>query len=399
MYKKILGNLSLFFIGVLFIFISVFPEPILTRYNSSIQIFLFLVFLDLWARKGNSIFKLNSLPLWIYIISISLSSFFAINKEASFMIYLNITLPLVFIYYVISEEFEHKLFFMNLARIICISSIIVSILGAIETIFRFGPVYRYFIPNIYCQKLAGSFLKPVSTQMHPKVLASYLVYSLPFNFFLFKQGNPVFRVWGRIGMILNMLVIIMTFSRAALLGVIASTLVYLFIQKNYSLIRFLLAILLIFSFASSVLPSPFNVLSIENMIIDKWTSIFSIVSLTRFIIALDIIGRHPFVGLGFKNERIILDNTYFTIPATTGIIGFLGFMIFILYLIRIARKKIYALDQNSSERMFLLAVFMSFIGLLIDVMGYDFIYWPNPYLYFCILVGCIAAFSKEQAVN
>jgi len=366
-------NLNIIFIVILFIWASFFIEPLQSRYYLSMEIILFLVFVDVWARKGNAIFKSGSIPLWVFIISLSLNVFFVVTKEKTSTAYLNIALPMVFIYYITSETICDEYAFYFLARTICICSIFIALIWITGRIVATEHIYK----------------------LNPKVLASCLVYSWPFSLFLFKRDKGVYRRLAMASLILGTLVIILTFSRMALFGLVAMITFYFVIHRKYILLKLFYGILLIIAFISSIFSYPFNSFSIGYMIVDGQTSVFSVWNLTKFMIMLDKIKEHPFIAMGLRNGEIF-NNTYLTILAESGIIGFSGFLLFILYLFRILWKNLKLSDSESQKRWFLVAVFMSYIGLLIDMIGYDVIYWSSPYLYFCILTGLITALCSKN---
>ncbi len=93
---------------------------------------------------------------------------------------------------------------------------------------------------------------------------------------------------------------------------------------------------------------------------------------------------------------MIADNMYLTLLAETGIVGFAGFLLFIFALIKKAWRKIRTLDYKSLERQQLVIVLSAIIGLLVNMGAYELFYWPNQYLYFCILIGCINALLKKD---
>ena len=41
-------------------------------------------------------------------------------------------------------------------------------------------------------------------------------------------------------------------------------------------------------------------------------------------------------------------------------------------------------------------LFSAMIGLLINMAGYELFYWPNQFIYFCILVGFIEAYLQSH---
>jgi len=126
-----------------------------------------------------------------------------------------------------------------------------------------------------------------------------------------------------------------------------------------------------------------------------------------------ILQDHPLVGIGFGNFRLrfyeyyplrnhvlytlrIPDNMYLTILSETGTIGFMGFLLFILFLFKKAYRKMRILNGASKERQRLLLVLSALVGLLVNMAGYELFYWPNLYIYFCILIGLVEASCRSQ---
>jgi len=321
------------------------------------------------------------------------------------------------IYYLVSESLSSQARFNLLAKTICISSILVALLAILESAFAFNPLYEYFIENPFYRRYIAYFVRPMSTQFHPAVLGSYLLGCLPFNFMLFKQDKRFFRFLGAIGIVLNIAVIILTFSRGVFLGLIAMIMFYLFVQKKKVIIAKFSVILLILIIVCSFLPYPFCRFGINFMIRDKnmkGSSIFSNYRFDRLMMTQRIFRDHPLVGLGFQHfrtrfyeyyprEGIILyefmipDNMYLTILAETGIIGFSGFLIFIFYFFRKAKRLFKQLKPMPQKRLQLLLILSSFIGLLVNMGAYELFYWPNQYMFFCIIVGCISAFCRKTS--
>lgn len=429
--------MSFYFVIVLFIWVSFFPQPIQEKYHLFTNVFLILAFLILLAKKRSSVFKLNDYPLWVFLVAISINVLFARQKNIALKTYLDLAIPIFFIYYLVSESLSLGKSFNLLVKTVCVSSIIVSLGGILESIFAFNPIYKHFIENPYYVKYIAGFARPMSTQLNPTALGSYLLGCIPFNYFLFKRNVSFFRLLGAVGIVLNTVVIISTFSRGALLGLIAMIVFYLLIQRKYLPMAIFLIILFVFISAFSYLPYPFAKFGMDwifrgdksdmaaHFIKDhpvtgeqdfsrfrtdliSGDGILSPYRLNRFNMVLRIIKGHPFVGLGFQHFRLrfydyypikqkvpydimIADNMYLTILAETGLIGFLGFSIFVFPFLRNGWKQLGILNSNSQERWRLLISLMAFIGLLVNMAGYEFFYWPNQYLLFCIVVGCINA--------
>jgi O-antigen ligase len=347
-------------------------------------------------------FRLNDYPLWIFLVAISINVFFAQQKNIAFKTYLNLVIPMFFIY-LLSEIFASSKNFDVLAKTICFSSILVSSGGILEFLFGFNPLYEHYIQNPYYTRFIFGLVQPMSTQFNPTPLAGFLLGCFPFCYLLYKRDGSFFRLLGATGVVLNAVVIFLTFSRCAFLGFIVMIVFYLFAQRKYRSLYIFFIILLTLVLTFSYLPYPFFRFGTHGLIEH---GILNIPRIERFNMALRMFKDHPLTGLGFQHFRIrfyefyphkdkipyefmIADNMYLTLLSETGIIGFLGFSMLIFSLLKKGWKQLKILDYSSSKRWQLLVSLMAFIGLLVDMGGYEFFYWPNQYIFFCIIIGCM----------
>ena len=438
------------FVITLFAWISFFPQPLQEKYHLATNIFLIGVFVCLLLRKRIGVFKLNDYPLWVFLIAIGINVFFAQQKNIALKTYLDLAIPMFFIYYLISEDFSFQGRFNLLAKTVCLFSIIVSLIGIFECLFNYNPLYEHFIKNpYYLLKYITGFGQSISTQFDSAPLGGYLLGCLPFNYFLFKRDRSSFRLLGATGIALNTTTLILTFSRCALLGLVLMIVFYLLAQKKYRSIVSVFIILFVFVFIFSYLPYPFAKFGIRWIVGNKASptygsdksdmtqhimkdhpeleliryrvfassgigdGVLSNFRLQRFNMALRMLKDHPLSGLGFQHFRIrfyeyypdkhqipydimIADNMYLTLLAETGTIGFLGFFILVFSFLKRGWKQLTILNADSQERWRLLISLMAFVALLVDMGGYEFFYWPNQYLIFCIVIGCINASLKSE---
>ncbi|TAM43268.1 O-antigen ligase domain-containing protein [bacterium] len=309
-----------------------------------------------------------------------------------------------------SEDLAYGKNFDLLAKTICVCSILVSLGGILEFIFAYNPIYEHGMVNpFYKRYISSGIVRPMSTQFNPVVLGTYLLGSLPFNFILFKQNKSFFRFLGGLGAVLNIVIMILAFSRGVFLGLIMMITFYLLIQKKYrSLIIFFIALLL-FVLLNSFLPYPFNRFGYGQLIAEN-RGILSGYRFTRWGMTWHIIRDHPLVGLGFQHFRIrfyeffpfkfsvphefmIADNMYLTILAETGVIGFAGFLLFVFSLLIKGFKRLKKLQAMPADKLRLILILSAFLGLLVNAGAYEIFYWLNPYIFFCIIVGLIRAFT------
>jgi O-antigen ligase len=407
-----LKHVNIITVLLLFFWLSFFPAPVQEKYYLVTEVFLAFAFVILLIREGRSIFSLDDFPLWFFLVAISINVFFAQQREISLSTYLNLAIPLFLVYYLSKEAFYSKRKFILLTKTICISSILVALGGVLESLFAFNPLYEHVIKNPYYKRYITGFVRPMSTQFNPVILGSYLLGSLPFHFLLFKQSSSFFRLLGIAGIVLSTAVIILTFSRGVLLGLIAMVAFYLVMNRRYKAVAIFFIMLFVFISICSYLPYPFNRFG-QCLIISEQRGILSSYRFIRCAMTQQIVKDHPLAGLGFQHFRIrfyeyypridivpyefmIADNMYLTILAETGVIGFLGFFIFIFLLLKKAWKRLKTFNFTSIKRWQLAISLTALIGLLVNMGGYELFYWPNPYMFFCILVGIIRAFSRNR---
>lgn len=396
------------FIIILFIWISFFPQPIQEKYHSYTNIFLIIFFLTLFAKKRCAIFKSNDYPLWLFLLAISVNIFFAQRMTLALKTFLNLSIPMFSIYYLISEDFSDTRMFTLLGRAVCICSILVSLLAIFEFLFAFNFLYEYFLKNNYYKRFITPIVQPMSTQYNPTPLGSYLLGCIPFNYLLYKRGASIFKFLGAVGAIISSGVIILTLSRCGYLGLLTMATFYLFLQRKiFSLYAFVF-ILLILTFASPYLTYPFRGFGTNRLIT---RGVISNPRIERVNMATRIFKDHPFTGIGLQHFRVrfydyyprknrvpyefrIADNMYLTILAETGAIGFFGFLILICSFFKRGYSRLREIKLDSRQRWQLLVSLIGFLALLVNMAGYEFFYWTNQYLLFCIVIGCLNASLK-----
>lgn len=438
--------LKITFFVILFSWISFFPEPVQRHYVMCTRIFLGLFFFASFFKEGNSknFLDLQDWPLWVFLACLSAGLVSAQDKKIAWETYSTLAFNLFFLFYIAKALLLEEKNKVWITWVISILSSLVAGIGILELHFGKNILYENFIRNPYYLKYTTGFARPMSTQFDATVLGGFLLGCLPFSFILFKKTTFCSKLFGAVGIVLNTVVIILTFSRGVFLGLIVIIALYLLVEKRYNLAIIFLIITFTSSAAFSYLPYPLSKLGIGGIITDKlfsrsklnraglkpiteehsldksydfeefgrnWIYEDSVVSnyrLVRLNMALRILRDHPFAGLGFQHFRIrfyeyyphkqripsdimIADNMYLTILAETGIIGFLGFFVFVFSLVKKGWKRCRLLNYKSDKRNMLLVSLMAFIGLLINMAGYELFYWSNQYVLFCAIAGFIHA--------
>jgi O-antigen ligase len=212
-------------------------------------------------------------------------------------------------------------------------------------------------------------------------------------------------------------VIILTFSRGVFLGFMVMLFFYLWQEHKTKLLKVfalcLVAVIIFCSFQKNVNLTRFG---FQRLIAGSYDSILSEYRFERVKMTARIFKDHPFLGIGFNHFRIrfneycspgnsneiyefrIPDNMYLMFLAETGLIGSIGFLLFIGFLLKSGLKKVKPRLDSQGQVIFVSLV--ALIGLLINMGAYELFYWWNPYLFFCLLCGFVAApRSKPVKIN
>lgn len=395
---------------ILFAWISFFPEPIQARYKVHTIIFfsIFLLVFIFNKRCLKFIFSFKDWPLWLFLICLLSGTLTAVNKNMALKTYFQLVITFFLLFYIGKCIFLYANDRKVVFKVFCVCGLIVAFIGLLELYFRKNILYENFIPNPFYQRYITGFVRPMSTQFHPVVLGTYLLGCLPFNFLLFKQQRTLWKALGAVGIVLNIAVIILTFSRGVFLGLIATVIFYLLMQKKYWALVIFFIILVLFILSFTYLPYPFNRFG-KNQMLAENRGVFSDYRFTRYAMTWRIIKEHPLAGLGFQHFRLrfyeyypyqskvpyefmIPDNMYLTFLAETGIIGALGFFIFIFFLLKRELLHLKKSEEDDDRKQMLLMPMSALIGLLVNMAAYELFYWANPYMLFCLLCGFVSAF-------
>jgi len=387
--------ISLILFASLFGVISFLPVAITWKYFFPVRIFL-LVILAYSAIGKRRVFELSDWPLWVFVISMTCGIILAQDKVAArqaFFYFSFILLTMFFIGKSLYSEVGQR---AKIALIICILGMVVSLVGIAELFLKSNIIYERWITNEYYTWYIGS--RPISTQFNPVVLGSYLIFCLPFAFAISGSASNPLRRFGFLCMTLFIWVILATASRQVFLGFICLLLFYLCARgKKKMIVSLLLLLALMICFASFSKNANIRRFGFKRLVAGSYDSIVSEYRSKRMVMAWRMIKDYPVSGIGYEQIRSrftdycnpqdkqeswvfkILDNMYLTILAESGLIGFAGFMMFIFCVIR------RGLVNNA------VIPLAGFIGLLVNMGGYELFYWKNPYMLFCLLAGFVCA--------
>ncbi|MFH1441173.1 MAG: O-antigen ligase family protein [Candidatus Omnitrophota bacterium] len=413
--KKILEYIKIIFFSILFFIISFIPEPVSAHYRVFILSFLGSFFLILLLDKKilKNLFNFQDWPLWLFLICLSAGIISATNKTIALSTYFYLATNLFFIFF-IGKALCYSEKDKNIAVIIiCICSGLVAIFGLLEIIFAFNPIYEYFIYNPFHERYIKYIVRPMSTQLNPAPLATYLLITFPFAFYIYRKKKLAKKILGALVIILNITCFLLTFCRSSYLGLITMLFFYQLIKKKYGFLLISFMTIIIISIVAYFLPYPCNRFSLSGICL-YGTGIFSQYRTDRILMAWQMLKDSPIFGVGFNHFRIlfdkyypgitniryipheikIADNMYLTLAAEAGITGLIGFLIFILSLFK-KGLKYFTASKKQNEKQLLLLSMSALAGFLISMAGYETFYWRNPYMFFCLLCGFIQGNTKE----
>ncbi len=390
---------------IFFGWISFFPEPIQAQYGIYTRIFLgvFLAFLLLDKRNFKHLFNFYDWPLWLFLICLLAGTVSAIDKSVAWGTYFYVAITFFLVFHIGKALYLDGENQNIVSLVICICSGLVAFIGILELYYGKNILYDNFINNPFYERYIKYNPRPMSTQLNPAVLGSYLLGCLPFSFYLFKNKSLHLRLLGISSSLLCMLIIILTFSRGVMLGLVALLLFYLWNrQKKKIFFLSIFCLILLIAFCSYQKNVNLNRFGFNRLISGSYDSVISEYRLNRVKMTFKILKDYPLFGIGFNHFRIrfneycdkrnkgkesdefmIPDNMYLTLLAETGLIGTSAFLIFIIFLLKKGVKKI-------KETLIPMS---ALVGLLVNMGGYELFYWNNPYMLFCLICGFIAALT------
>lgn len=238
----------------------------------------------------------------------------------------------------------------------------------------FGFIQYFFLPDLRALKVLGwddHYFRLVSTFLDPTFTGIIILIGLILSLFMYlKEKKKYYFLVG----ILELLAILLTYSRSTFLALIISFAYFFFITKKKIVLLFPLLMILIIPF----LPRPQS----EGVKLERTYSILQKVG--NYEESLKLILRSPIAGFGFNNvcqakvkylgERNTdshscggLDNSVLMVLSTTGI---LGFIFFLHLLTQIKPKSLFAIIFLGIfvHSMFANTLFYPFVGGLLVIV-------------------------------
>jgi putative inorganic carbon (HCO3(-)) transporter len=398
---------------LLLFWLSFFPRSVQNEYPLVTRIGLALAVAALLLEKRGRIFSRSDWPVWVFALCLIPGAFASGLAPVSVRICIDLLLAAVLVYYLVSIVVADQQVFKLVAVALTIMSAVVALGGLAEFFLGENPIYRHFLENPYYRgyfsgNIAGR-VRPMSSQYNPAALGGYLLASLPFHILVFREAVSNRTRWlAGLGTGLVTLVLVLTYSRGAFLGLVVSWMFYLwYTDRRRKALVYALLILLVVA-AASVPRSPMQRLGLHYL---GRGGVASSYRMNRAEIAWRMFLDHPLVGVGYEHYRIrfgdydreedstphknmIADNMYLTILAETGLVGCTGFVVLIGWLLAGAGRRLRRSPRPPPAQLRLALCTMALIGLLVDMAGYELFYWPSQYLQLMFTAGCMAALFR-----
>ncbi len=248
-------------------------------------------------------------------------------------------------------------------------------------------------------------LRAAGTLPHPNILGGFLVFSLLMTCYLFEQSTR--KKWVGFAIILQIITLFISFSRAALFAFAGAIVIWLFLHflKEKRLARLskpvllgtILSLLLFYPqlfYRGGVVS--YNEVSFRS----------DVMRISMQDVALKMIADHPWLGVGYNNyliafakytqgfevESIWVHNIYLLIAAETGLVGLALFLIFCGMVIYRGWQQ-----RSSLEGQMLLALFLAYLAIgFVD-------YYPTVFqqarLIFFLTAGLLLSLSPVVVRN
>jgi len=403
---KIVLVLAFLFIG----WISFIPQPLQDKYANLVVIILVLCLAVLFffrrAKFKDDFFSGQDKFFWLYLALLGINVWFSEDVRSSLAFYRHFVFSCLAIYFIFKNEIKllkpERIFY---CLVICAG--LVSILAIWEIVSGSNFLYPSFVPNPYYQCFIGR--RAMSTQLHPIVLGCYLVTILPMAYYFFRAATSwLKRIFSAFFLLLIFAGLVLTFSRCSwfILFCVISLGLILKRKARYIVLIWLLFLGLMFIAGQPRFRgSAFGRLRFEMV---RWHLNYGNRPL-QYITTKNILKKHPFVGVGLTLYRVMYDeyavrplpwelrvpeSIYLMHLAESGIIGFLGFGLVLLHLFKGFWQKV---KESSEEKNFWLAIFLSFVALLLNFGWFDGFGWKSPLYLFWVFAGVMAGVNQTGA--
>ncbi|MBN1587341.1 MAG: O-antigen ligase family protein [Candidatus Omnitrophica bacterium] len=354
--------------------------------------------------------------LWLALGALGLSCTAALDRNTAWTAYVSVALPFAgyyFLgYFLWKEGFDRARIFIG---IWVAFAALIALIGVVEWLVGSNLIYERWVGSSYYERYVSlaTFPRPLSTQSHPPILASFLLGCLPFALWFYETVKKPCRPLALLAISLMVTGILLAGSRGGFLSACVAVLVYLW-HRNRRAFWITLGVVLLMPFVlyTEGPPVGFYRFGTRHLIHGGYDSVVSPYRMLRLILVGRVLLFSPVLGLGLTHLRLrffeffpssmpvthefmIADNMYLTVLAETGLVGFIFFYGFVFRLVWRAYRRIRS-KEPLEDRGLGLAAWAALLGLLVNMGGYDLLYWHNPWMLLAILCGMLRAFVPAR---
>jgi oligosaccharide repeat unit polymerase len=357
--------------------------------------------------KSNPIF----IPIIIFLVINILSFTQAVNLTRAEAVFLFIAFTIL-IGVLVTNLVDSKEKLEKVIKVILLITLLITIFG----IFQFAgdliglPTSITGLREMYTMKVFG-FPRVQSTFLEPLYLANYLL--LPICLVLaFLLARKSYLKWYWLIIILSLALInfVLALSRAAYLALgFCLVLIFIYYFKNLFSLKNILIFIAVLLIVYFVFMQVFGLTQDFNLAISKFAaqavSLFTGASYTdraeTFSQAYQAFREHPWLGIGTGNFGpyvahypliqpeagwLIVNNEFLEILAETGIFGLLSFL-FILGILFFRSIKAIQKAQDIYLKTVMFALFVAFLGVIIQYQTFSILYIMHIWFLFGLLVA------------
>lgn len=346
--------------------------------------------------RSDNLFVPIVLVLTIMCVSLAVNfKYFSNNEILVGLSYIARWLLYASLYFVVKSfppEFKKKILYLLL------------ITGGLFTFFGYIQYFFYStLRNLYYLGWDEHMHRMFSTFLDPNFAGAFFVLYLflLLGTLLYLLNNNKTRQAGFIGFIsiFSLISIFLTYSRSALIMLLAATVIFSILTKKIKWIFGIILILAVFVVMSS------KNFSVENV------NLFRIAStearLDSAKIALRIINDNPFLGVGFNTYRYTqirygfrnevnsslshadagTDNSFLFISATTGIIGLIFYLNLLWKILKTSYQNYKKYKDRHVQRYIVIVVIVSMGGIMVNSLFINSLFYSGMLIWMWILLG------------
>jgi O-antigen ligase len=386
------------------------------KYYYPIFLFAFVVLITGLPNLVFILDKFDHFPEWAVGRDRPYVSFFL---EFIYLILFNIFFSILVANRIVDEENFYKVL-----RVICISSIVVSIYGLYEGVgAKFNiPIHRLPSPDDRRAIMGfyGGMPRISSTFREPSYFAGYLVSLIPITLsqlLIDKNYRQISTFLLFASLFFQSICFLLTFSTGGWLSLVVGMLFFLllYFRMKKAFVAFVLIpfLIILFIFISQpIFKSEIFRLLIYNKLFSQemGPEAYSRIDRTRnFVNGLRLFSRYPVFGVGLSNygllvanllseevgARQITNNIYIKMLAETGIIGF-SFFIMFLSKIFVDLLRSFKETKDRAERMNLAGLLSSFAAILATYNAFPTFAVSFHWVTFGIFIGYLSLIKSKK---